>query len=391
MPHPDDLSVGLLGAAVAQQGGAGSTGGSAGSAGSIYSGFDGGSGIAAAEGAPVPATKAGTPPRGLLVACYSVFASMYMLVSLVAPFFPVAAAKWGLSQQAIGLVISCDPIGEVLSAVVATYIMARVGMAQSATLGMAGNALSSCVFGLAPLVSHTPSFLLPIFVLMRLVNGVATNVTFVSLFTLLCCLQPGKSGQVTGNTAVLTSVGLILGPPFGGVLHQAGGAVVGALGLQPDWQFAAPFIGCSVVMVLPSLWLWAAREQAAAAEEDDEEEEELRLVDEMQRMYRVLDGAMAGGIGAVLASMVMSNAMYTILGPHLAPRCEAPPLADVAAAPGEFEALRRLRLAEHQPYGYSPLAISAVFSAGTLAFLPLSVWGKNTLVILSRFACCPSC
>ena len=291
MPHPDDLSVGLLGAAVAQQGGAGSAGGSAGSTGSIYSGFDGGSGIAAAEGAPVPATKAGAPPRGLLVACYSVFASMYMLVSLVAPFFPVEAAKWGLSQQAIGFVISCDPIGEVLSAVVATYIMAKVGMAQSATLGMVGNALSSCVFGLAPLVSHSPAFLLPVFVLMRLVNGVATNVTFVSLFTLLCCLQPGKSGQVTGNTAVLTSVGLILGPPFGGVLHQAGGAVVGALGLQPDWQFAAPFIGCSVVMVLPSLWLWAAREQAAAAEkEDEEEEEELRLVDEMQRMYRVLDG-----------------------------------------------------------------------------------------------------
>ena len=36
-------------------------------------------------------------PNSLLIACYSVFASMYMLVSLVAPFFPAQANNWGIS------------------------------------------------------------------------------------------------------------------------------------------------------------------------------------------------------------------------------------------------------------------------------------------------------
>ena len=44
----------------------------------------------------------------LLVACYSVFASMYMLVSLVAPFFPKAADKWGITPPQIGFIVSAS-------------------------------------------------------------------------------------------------------------------------------------------------------------------------------------------------------------------------------------------------------------------------------------------
>jgi MFS family permease len=307
---------------------------------------------------------------------------MYLLVSLVAPFFPTAATKWGLTDAEVGLIISCDPIGEVLSAAVATFVMAKLGMAQAAVLGMVGNGASSIVFGLAPLWTHERALLLPLFVSMRLANGIATNITYVSVFTLLCCLQPDKIGQVTGNTAVLSSAGLILGPPFGGVMHRLGGVLVSSLGIDSGWQFATPFIGCSILIVLPALALWRSRARAAAAErsadEDEDKEEEVRITEEMKRMAWVLDRTMLGGISAVVATMVMTNAMYAILGPHLAPRCEAPALsawdADVIRRVGGIEAMRKMRLEEHQPFGYSPLGISLVFSAGTLAFLPISVW-----------------
>jgi hypothetical protein len=61
----------------------------------------------------------------LLVGCYSSFASMYMLVSFVAPFFPAMAKKWGLGSASIGFICSCDAIGEVLSTAFATFVMAR--------------------------------------------------------------------------------------------------------------------------------------------------------------------------------------------------------------------------------------------------------------------------
>ena len=90
----------------------------------------------------------------------------------------------------------------------------------------------------------------------RLANGVATTLTYVSVFALLCGLQPDKMGQVTAYSEMLSSVGLIVGPPFGGMLYTLGESVpflrenVGAFGV--------PFIGCSIVLVIPSFLLWTS-------------------------------------------------------------------------------------------------------------------------------------
>jgi hypothetical protein len=140
--------------------------------------------------------------RTLLASCYAVFATMYMNMSLVAPFVPRAAAEWGISPAQVGVLVGCDPIGELLSAALVTWIVARLGVCRASMFGVIGNAVSSIIFGLAPLLTTNPRVLFPVFVVMRLVNGAATNVSFVAIFTLLCCLMPHKIGSVTANSQV---------------------------------------------------------------------------------------------------------------------------------------------------------------------------------------------
>lgn len=263
------------------------------------------------------------------------------------------------TRAQVGFIVGCDPLGELLSTVFATWLVAKMGMTQSAVVGMLVNGVSSVVFGAIPLLTHDVVVLNLVFVSMRIMNGIATNITYVSMFTLLCCLQPDKIGQVTGRTAVLSTIGLILGPPFGGLLDHLGASLVASYGLPTDVQFLTPFVGCSIVLVAPSVLLWSARRvvDLAVAASEEEEEEEPSFTEELRRMKSVFNTTMLAGITVVVSAQMMCNALYTILSPHLGPRCDA-------AAP---------LAAEHFPFAYSSNQISLVFASGSIAFLPISV------------------
>jgi MFS family permease len=230
----------------------------------------------------------------LLVGCYSSFASMYMLVSFVAPFFPPIGKGWGLTSSQIGLICACDAIGEVLSSAFATLALAKLGAVRASTLGMVGNGISSLLFGMAPLLTHNPRILFPFFVSMRLINGAATNITYIGLMTVLCTLMPNRTGQVVSTIAVLTTAGLTAGPPFRGLLITSGGWLVDTFKLNHDWQFATPFVGCTLLLLAPTWVLYRAREEVAGADsdgvsEEGEEEEDISCSEELRRMGAVLN------------------------------------------------------------------------------------------------------
>jgi MFS family permease len=168
-----------------------------------------------------PSGTAQGPDRFLLMGCYSVFVSMYMLVSLVAPFFPSRADDWGITSTEVGFITSCDPLGEVIAAVFSGWLIAKLGTKKAAVGGMAVNGLAGLCFGLAPLVTEDRDVLVPVFVVTRMISGGATTVAYVAVFTMLCVMQPDKVGQVTAYCNVLTAVGLMVGPLFGGVFDEA--------------------------------------------------------------------------------------------------------------------------------------------------------------------------
>ena len=304
------------------------------------------------------------PDRLLLMGCYSVFVSMYMLVSLVAPFFPSQADNWGITPTEVGFITSCDPLGEVVAAVFSGWLIAKLGTKKAAVGGMAANGLAGLCFGLAPLVTEDRDVLVPIFVFTRMVSGGATTVAYVAVFTMLCVMQPDKVGEVTAYCNVLSAVGLMVGPLFGGAFSELGASLVAAAGAEPNWQFATPFLGCSLLLVAPNWVLWHAgtMAEAAAAEtaeqSEGEEGEEVSFKEEWRRMYSMLSSPVAAGASALLTSCIMLNAQFPILGPHLEARATA----------------HHVVAGSHHPFGFSNLQNSLVFSINSAMFLPMSMW-----------------
>jgi MFS family permease len=91
---------------------------------------------------------------------------------------------------------------------------------------------------LAGVLSNYP--LSAVFVLTRLCNGFATAITYVSIFVVLGEAFPAAVGKISADLSAISTVGMILGPPLGGVLFTAGDEVpiIGA--------FAMPFLVFSV-------------------------------------------------------------------------------------------------------------------------------------------------
>ena len=136
-----------------------------------------------------------------------------------------------------------------------------------------------------------------------------------------------------------------------------------AVDAEPNWQFATPFIGCSLLLVAPNWVLWHAGTVAEAAavenaEEGEEEEEEVTFTEEWRRMYSVFSAPVAAGAIALLTSCIMLNAQFPILGPHLEARATAHHVV-----PGS-----------DQPFAFSNLQNSLVFSINSAMFLPMSMW-----------------
>ena len=213
--------------------------------------------------------------------------------------------------------MACDPIGEVCASFFGLFIMKKLGMQNCGVLGMVLNAVSSLVFGFAPLITTSPGVLVPTFIICRLVNGAATTLTYVSIFTLLCCLQPHKLGEVTARANGLVEIGLVIGPPFGGFLHHLG-TTVGILSNSVG-AFGCPFVGCSIILIAPSVMLWRSRNIEVTEEEEEAEEDGGggSLTEEISRMGSVLSVPMLSAVLMVTTTMILSNALFPILGPHL--------------------------------------------------------------------------
>eukprot|EP00937_MAST-01D_sp_MAST-1D-sp2_P006795 g6795.t1 len=293
------------------------------------------------DGASAMPVLARVPPRGLVVACYVVTAAQYSLMSLVAPFFPQRAEEdWGWSSGLVGLVVACDPLGEIIAAFFSTYVIALIGARRAALLGMGLNAASSLLFGFAPQLlapgasGASTGGLATLLVLTRLANGFATCVTYVAIFQLLGAAFPDAVGKISGDLSALSTLGLIAGPPVGGALYAAGAHC--ALG-----SFATPFVGFAVLLLLVPLPL-AARHlprgslKAGPTAGRGRERTEPSLADEWRFSWALLDAEVAWCLVAVFVAMVVSDGIAPALGPHLAgpPFSLSPPMVALVFVAG---------------------------------------------------------
>ncbi|MDQ3403270.1 MAG: MFS transporter [Actinomycetota bacterium] len=182
------------------------------------------------------ARRVGTPRRSGTFAVAAVCVAMLvdmLLYSVVVPVLPVYARELGASTAAIGLLFAVYAVGLVLATPILGMLSDRIGRRRPMLVGSFGLVAATILFAMADSYS--------LLVTARFVQGVAAAAVWTAGVALVAEVTDARNlGKVMGVVMACMSAGLIIGPPVGGLLEQAG-------------DHRTPFLVVAVVAVLSGL------------------------------------------------------------------------------------------------------------------------------------------
>jgi MFS family permease len=142
------------------------------------------------------------------------------------PVLPNYARSFGVSLDAVGVLIAAFPLTRLILDPFVGRLIARYGERSMATLGAAGVGASTALAALAPTF--------PLLVVFRGLGGAGSALFFAALLSfLLRTIQSDRIGRVMGVYYASFNVGFIAGQPFGGPVARAFGLA------SPFWVYAA--------------------------------------------------------------------------------------------------------------------------------------------------------
>ena len=171
---------------------------------------------------------------------------------------PVAALRahqdLGADLATAGLVVALIGIGQLVGALPAGALVARLGERRALTLGAAADVVAIGLAGFAPT--------LPLMGLGMVLAGLASSVFFLARQGFMIdVLPPDRLARGMSLLGGSIRVGLLLGP-------AVGGAAVAAAGLQGAFAVAMAFAALSLAIVVLTPDITGSHERAAAARVD---------------------------------------------------------------------------------------------------------------------------
>jgi multidrug resistance protein len=171
----------------------------------------------------------GSPPAGLVVVTMTIFADM-LLYGLIVPILPSYAADMGVSELAIGVLFGSYSLALLVTTPFFGTLTDRVGRRGPMIGGAVGLVAATLMFAVA--ASY------PALVGARLLQGVAAAATWIAGLALVADLFPAQGrGRAMGIALSGMTVGVLVGPPLGGLLYEWGG-------------YAAPFVVAAAVALV---------------------------------------------------------------------------------------------------------------------------------------------
>ncbi|XP_036398582.1 MFS-type transporter SLC18B1 [Megalops cyprinoides] len=174
-----------------------------------------------------------------LISVASVNFSSMICYSILGPFFPNEAKKKGASQTVIGLIFGCYALCNLMGSLILGKYIVHIGAKFMLISGLFVSAGCTVLFGLLDKVPGTVNFVVLCFII-RSVDAVGFAAAMTSSFAISAKVFPNNIATVLGSLEIFTGLGLILGPPLGGLLYQSFG-------------YEIPFIilGCFLSLMVP--------------------------------------------------------------------------------------------------------------------------------------------
>ncbi|XP_078601783.1 MFS-type transporter SLC18B1-like isoform X1 [Branchiostoma floridae x Branchiostoma japonicum] len=141
--------------------------------------------------------------------------------SVIAPFFPNEALKRGVPQIVVGLIFGCFAVVNFFGNLVFGKYITAIGSRFLLTSGVFVSGSCSVLFGLLEYMEGT-TFMVFCFTI-RSIEALGVAGFQTAGTAILTHAFPNKVGTVMGSLEIFSGLGLMAGPPIGGVLYDLGG------------------------------------------------------------------------------------------------------------------------------------------------------------------------
>uniref|UniRef100_A0A3B3Q491 Solute carrier family 18 member B1 n=1 Tax=Paramormyrops kingsleyae TaxID=1676925 RepID=A0A3B3Q491_9TELE len=174
-----------------------------------------------------------------LISMASVNFSSMICYSILGPFFPNEAKKKGVSQTIIGLIFGCYAIFNLTASLILGKYIVQIGPKFMLISGLFVSSVCTILFGLLDRCPGMIDFIVLCFIV-RSIDAVGFSAAMTSSFAIIAKVFPNNIATVVGSLEIFTGLGLIIGPPMGGILYESFG-------------YEVPFIilGCFVLLMVP--------------------------------------------------------------------------------------------------------------------------------------------
>lgn len=162
-----------------------------------------------------------------------------MTYSILGPFFPKEAEKKGASNTTIGMIFGCYALFELLASLVFGKYLVHIGAKFMFIAGMFVSGGVTILFGVLDQLPEGPIFIAMCF-LVRIVDAIGFGAAITASSSILAKAFPNNVATVMGSLEVFSGLGLVAGPPLGGLLYQSFG-----------YEVPFIFLGCIVLLMIP--------------------------------------------------------------------------------------------------------------------------------------------
>nr|XP_019588306.1 PREDICTED: MFS-type transporter SLC18B1 [Rhinolophus sinicus] len=158
----------------------------------------------------------------VLISAGSLNLGSMMSYSILGPFFPKEAEKKKASNTVIGMIFGCYALSQLLASLVFGKYLVHIGAKFMFVAGLFVSGGVTILFGLLDQVPEGPIFIAMCF-LVRVTDAISFAAGITASFAILAKTFPNNVGTVLGSLEIFSGLGLVLGPPLGGLLYQSFG------------------------------------------------------------------------------------------------------------------------------------------------------------------------